>query len=116
MRSPRAILLSACALYAAALAVSWHVCTRMAVRKAEHTLSSAEIIYKDSLDDSIDAILLHVADTMVREIGTVRDVPTEELTSWIRTYNIDEANIVRPDGICIASSDTSVLGSDTYEY
>ncbi|MBR4615547.1 MAG: SpoIIE family protein phosphatase [Kiritimatiellae bacterium] len=108
----RIIVAAALCLYAALLAVVWHVCTFRARAMTEALLDYAVSDIRLTMDGAIDTMLEHVAVTCARRFGRADRHTREEVDSVAHLFDIDELCIVDRAGIVIASNDPDSLGVD----
>ena len=108
----RIIVAAALCLYAALLAVVWHVCTSRARAMTEALLDYAVSDIRLAMDGAIDTMLEHVAVTCARRFGRADRHTREEVDSVAHLFDIDELCIVDRAGIVIASNDPDSLGVD----
>ena len=112
MSRRNAIFAAALLLYAIALAVTWHFSTHRAARQTEAMLDYAILDLNDTLNGSIDTMLMHIAESIVDELGKAAPLPDERAQEIIRKRLVDELNVIDRNGRIIATSDKRVLGGN----
>ena len=100
------------AIYAALLAVAWHVGTHQAKARTEAMLDYAVNDIRVTMDGAIDTMLEHVAVTCARHLGEARARPPKEIAGIAEVFDIDELNVVDRAGRIVASNDPGSLGVD----
>jgi len=111
MRRRWIILYSAIALYVVMISITWKASTRRALRQTEAMLDYAMLDLRDTLNGSIDTMLMHIGELIVEEVGPqARALPYEEVMMLAKRYDIDEINIVDRNGKDLATTDPRVLG------
>ena len=112
MKFPRYILAAALILGLAAIVVAWRVSTSLATTKTSRVLTQAEAVYVDSVDDCVDSVLIHAAACFVRENASRSAFTNQYLHDFASRFDVEEVNIVNTNGICVASTDSRVIGFD----
>ena len=87
-----------------------------AERKTEAMLNYAASDLRETVDEVVDAVLGNVAVAIVDHLGTARPMRDEEMHELAKTYNGDEINVVRRDGIIIGTNDPMAEGLDMSRY
>ena len=100
------------AIYAALLAVAWHVGTHQAKARTEAMLDYAVNDIRVTMDGAIDTMLEHVAVTCARHLGEARARPPKEIAGIAEVFDVDELNVVDRAGRIVASNDPGSLGVD----
>ena len=100
------------AIYAALLAVAWHVGTHQAEARTEAMLDYAVNDIRVTMDGAIDTMLEHVAVTCARHLGEARARPSKEIAGIAEVFDVDELNVVDRAGRIVASNDPGSLGVD----
>lgn len=112
-RKPKFIVAAAIALYAVALAITWHHVDARADKRTHLMLEAAEEGFASVINGEIEAALRNVGGAIINVLGgkcvPVSDARMRELA---RTFNVDEINIVDRRGIAISSNVKAVLGFD----
>ena len=108
----RIIVIVTIALYAALLAVTWHVGTRQAKARTEAMLDYAVSDIRVTMDGAIDTMLEHVALTCVRHLEKARARPMKDVIAIAEAFDVDELNVVDRNGRIIAANDPGSLGVD----
>ena len=99
-------------IYAALLAVTWHVGTHQAKARTEAMLDYAVNDIRVTMDGAIDTMLEHVAVTCVRHLGKARARTLQEIAGIAEVFDVDELNVVDRTGRIVASNDPNSLGVD----
>ena len=104
------IFAAALAVYAVMMAVTWEISTSQARDKTEFQLGYAVTDLYDTVGGAIDSMLSHVAGSVVRYMGSPSRRSMETISGIAKALDIDEINIVSPDGEIIASNDPCCMG------
>ncbi|MBP5638924.1 MAG: SpoIIE family protein phosphatase [Victivallales bacterium] len=105
------LLIVAIILYVATLSFTWLASTRRAVQQTESMLDYAMLDLRDTLKGAIDTMMMHVAESIVNEIGTASSISVERAKSLIKLHGIDELNIFDRTGRNLGSSDSRLVGT-----
>lgn len=112
-RRPKAIVLTAVAFYAIALAVAWRQVDMHARQRRDTMLESAERGYSAVIDGEIDAALRYVGGALLNAFGQkCRPQTLARMQELARYFNIDEINIVNGKGRVIGSNIPAVMDFD----
>ncbi|MBQ6135796.1 MAG: serine/threonine-protein phosphatase [Kiritimatiellae bacterium] len=104
--------LAAFAVFAVALAlIAWYT-SRQAYRDACESLRAAAADMIEELDNCIDAQLAFIGQELCFEYGTPEAMRDLDLAKMMKTYFVDEINIVNEKGVCIASTVDDIRGQD----
>jgi len=97
-------------LYAAVLFIDWGALTWRARKQTESMLDYAMLDLDSTLNGSIDTMLMHVADSVVEELGVSSAIPVARSVLIAQQRGIDELNICARDGEILSSADPSLVG------
>ena len=109
------ILLAAVVIYAVALTVTWCLSTRRAARQTESMLDYAIMDLRDTLNGSLDTMLMHIGDSLAKELGSAKPVSLERMKAIAEQRELDEINIVSRECVILASTDENLVGKDMLE-
>ena len=99
------IAIAALILYVAMLLATWDVSTQRADRQTQSMLDYAMLDLDSTLNGSIDTMLMHVGESIVKDLGQVGPHSVEEMQGIAEQYDVDEINLVDRTGRNLASTD-----------
>ncbi len=105
------ILIAALVLYVAMLSVTWTLTTQRADSQTQSMLDYAIENLEATLNGSIDTMLMHVGQSIVKELGQSRPVSTEELNRLAAQHWVDEINVTDRTGRNLGSTDPKLVGT-----
>ena len=101
---------AAALFYVVLLAFNWSALTRRADLQTKSMLDFAMLDYDATVMAAIDTMLMHAADSIVAEFGAPSPQPLERMSLIAGQRELDEINIVAPDGRILASTDPKLVG------
>ena len=107
---------AAALFYVVLLAFNWSALTRRASLQTESMLDFAMLDYDATVMAAIDSMLMHAADSIVAEFGAPSPQPAERMSRLAAQRELDEINIVAPDGRILASTDPKLVGVSMAEH
>ena len=108
--SPLAI--AAFVAFVAVIAVIAVVSVRNARHDAEERLRMAAADIVAELDDCVDFQLSFIGRELTLKYGSPEAMKTLDLMAMMRTYFVDEINVVDGRGLCLNSTVTAIVGMD----
>ena len=106
------IAFAAAILYVAILIATWDVSTDRAKRQTESMLDYAILDLDSTLNGSIDTMLMHIGESIVKELEQAAPHSVEEMQSIAEQHDIDEINVVSKNGENLASTDDRLPGTN----
>ena len=106
------IAFAAAILYVAILIATWDVSTDRAKRQTESMLDYAILDLDSTLNGSIDTMLMHIGESIVKELEQAAPHSVEEMQSIAEQHDIDEFNVVSKNGENLASTDDRLPGTN----
>ncbi|MBR4519025.1 MAG: SpoIIE family protein phosphatase [Victivallales bacterium] len=106
------IAIAAGILYVAMLCATWDVATQRAKRQTESMLDYALLDLDSTLNGSIDTMLMHVAKSIVEELGRPSAFDQAYMSRLAVQHDVDEINVVDRTGRNLASNDQTLVGVD----
>ena len=97
-------------LYVALMLMTWRALTNRAWHQTESMLDYAMLDLDSTLNGSFDTMLMHAAETIVRELGEPAAHPIERMAAIARQRDVDEVNLIARDGTILASTDPRLPG------
>ena len=110
------LLLAAVLLYAGMVTATWFIATHHAHRKAETLLDNAMEDLDSTINDSVATMLMHVAESIVDELGEAKPLSPERAKIIADQRDIDEFNVIDRDGRVIASADPHLVGVSMMDF
>ncbi len=104
------IVAAAAILYVVLLCATWCLTTRRAARQTESMLDYAMLDLNDTLNGAVDTMLMHVAKSIVEELKQAAPCSQDDMQRIAEQRDVDEINIVRQDGLNLASTDPQLVG------
>ena len=101
---------AAALFYMVLLAFNWSALTRRADLQTKSMLDYAMLDYDATVMAAIDSMLMHTADSIVAELGEPSPQPQERMDLISAQRELDEINIIAPDGRILASTDPKLVG------
>ncbi len=101
---------AAALFYVVLLSFNWSALTRRADLQTESMLDFAMLDYDATVMAAIDSMLMHAADSIVAEFGKPSPQPAERMSLIAGQRELDEINVVAPDGRILASTDPKLVG------
>ena len=101
---------AAALFYMVLLSFNWSALTRRADLQTKSMLDYAMLDYDATVMAAIDSMLMHAADSIVAEFGAPSPQPAERMALVAGQRELDEINVVAPDGRILASTDPKLVG------
>ncbi len=101
---------AAALFYAVLLSFNWSVLTRRADLQTKSMLDFAMLDYDATVMAAIDSMLMHAADSIVADLGSPSPQPADRMALIASQRELDEINVVAPDGRILASTDPNLVG------
>ena len=101
---------AAALFYLVLLSFNWSALTRRADLQTKSMLDYAMLDYDATVMAAIDSMLMHAADSIVAEFGAPSPQPAERMALVAGQRELDEINVVAPDGRILASTDPKLVG------
>ena len=101
---------AAALFYAVLLSFNWSVLTRRADLQTKSMLDFAMLDYDATVMAAIDSMLMHAADSIVADLGSPSPQPADRMALFASQRELDEINVVAPDGRILASTDPNLVG------
>ena len=111
MKRRYVILIAAVALFLGMLTLTWSLCTRRAKRQTESMLDYAILDLRDTLNGSIDTMLMQIGESIIDELGKAEPISVEYAQRIIARHHIDELNVLDRTGRNLGSSDGHLVGT-----
>ena len=105
------IVLLAILFYVCALIATWNLSTQHAKNQTEGMLDYSMMDVKDTVNGSIDTMLMHIAESIVEELETAKPLSHEDALRIISQRDIDEVNVLDSKGRNLGSSDARIVGT-----
>jgi len=97
-------------LYIICVSLVWLVSVNSAAHKVEFLLSSATQDLQEGMDTMLDSIMHYLGDSICALQETAKSHTVEDMSYLAEMIQIDEINIITPDGTIIASNVPVCLG------
>ena len=110
------LVIGLCVLYLVAIAVVWHMGTKITQKETEELLQSAQQELFVTLNDYLDHLLVANALKIIDQCGTYENAARADLAEYCKTYGFDEINVVDTNGIEIASTVPIIVGKDMHRH
>ena len=107
---------AAALFYVVLLAFNWSALTRRADLQTKSMLNFAMLDYDATVMAAIDTMLMHTADSIVAEFGEPSPQPAERMSLIADQRELDEINVIAPDGRILASTDPRLVGVSMAEH
>ena len=109
------ILIAAIVLFVGMMALTWLLCTHRAEHQTESMLDYAVLDVTDTVNGSIDTMLMHIAESIIDELGKAKPITVEQAQRILEQHHIDELNILDRNGRNLGSSDARIVGTSMKE-
>ena len=106
---------AAALFYVVLLTFNWSALTRRADMQTKSMLDFAMLDYDATVMAAIDTMLMHAADSIVAEFGKPEPQPFERMSLIAEQRELDEINVVAPDGHILVSTDPKLVGVSMLE-
>ena len=107
----RTIVAIAILVYVSALAFTWLLSTKRAWHQTESMLDYAMLDLNDTLNGSLDTMLLHIAVSILEDLGSAKPISNEDALRILAERRIDELNVLDRTGRNLGSSDSRLIGT-----